>query len=149
MQISRHTGADNSARPYALKFEVTPDNNFHEAQVAANALSLTPYEQEWLGFSDQQALEWALLSAHIHYRGDKEAIAADLETVKLLGSSLLYFSGNTKNELFRGTPSWSRQSFAIRRIEGDMALRMVEKIKRRNINIPAVGPRNRVVGFSR
>ena len=152
MNIQLQRGIPN---PHLIHFEKNNMTGFTEAGVAANAMSFTPYEQEWLGMSDDTALEFATMGATIvNFAKDtgEARFNMDLEGLRKLGMTLRYYRDRTATVLpTLSMPGASPMGVTIRRIEGAMAGTMFDTIAARRIKIPILkSPGRRYpIGFSR
>ena len=138
--------SQTEAIPYNLTFERHSNTGFYESNIAGNALGLDLPQQEHLGLSNDEALIWAFLSRRIGYKPDEEEIFSErvtLDELRIIGSSLLYYSARTNDDL-SGITRPSHTQAAARRVEGAMAHEMFETIDRRNIKIPVLSQQSSV-----
>lgn len=127
--------------PYCITFETSELTGYKEYIVAANAMSLTPYDQDRLELLDSQIDTFDFIGSVIAACGesDKPNITLSLEEVRYLGAGLLYYAETTDEDVnrFMINNLTSKRVFAVRREEGRVAYRMISQIDKR-ITIPTL-----------
>ena len=128
--------------PYGVLFEKSLTTSFSEAAIVYKALSVTPHEQEIYGITDENAAFLAEIGTTIQYGSEENGqMQMNLETLRLIGVMLLSYAHNTTDQVRSiSSAQGHRTQMSARRLEGSMAMNMVETIEHRGIVVPLLLP---------
>ena len=140
----------NAPEPYELRFEIDPLNGYREGAVAAKALAITPFDQDRLRLTDDEYLNWSLLSTRALHASSSETALCNLtiHTLKTIGSALHYFYEITPEEIARLSKNNTPDNIplAMRAVEGNMAALMLGQMRKR-ISVPILWQSHYSFGF--
>ena len=142
MEFHRHS---RSTRPFEITFDQNDEYKIRETVVAAEALSMSGYDQDQLNLDDSQVDRCSALALRI---GNTEIISGvdvvclDLDEVKTLGSALINHIDRTDDDIARmqynNTPS--RRGYSYRRVESLIAMDLLSSFDKRISIVRMVTP---------